>query len=213
MSSASSGFAPIIDYNLAPPASTDLPTRPSTPPMPTKPPADLMSPIPGFEPKDYNHNGLYTFMRWLQEKYGDDDFEDAFTKLLASRIGLDLLPNITEAILIDRLHITLGTALRIIKDLKNGKHRLKYVHYLLKNYPAMTKLTPCNRWSNSLVHCIFHFFCEFFNVFISLQLMASSQCTFNDREREYDWIVVGRIRRTEFELAPTHFDGFTDFLV
>ena len=125
ISSASSGFAPVIHYNLAPPASMDLPTCPSTPPMATKPPADLMSPIPGFEPKDYNHDGLYAFMHWLQEKYGDDDFEDAFTKLHGSRIGLDLLPNITEAILIDRSHITLGTALRIIKDFKEWKASLK----------------------------------------------------------------------------------------
>ena len=49
--------------------------------MVTKLWADLMSPISGFEPKDYNHDGLYTFMHWLQKKYGDNDFEDMFTKL------------------------------------------------------------------------------------------------------------------------------------
>ena len=111
--------------------------------MATKPPADLMSPIPGFEPKDYNHDGLYAFMHWLQEKYGDDDFENAFTKLRGSRIGLDLLPNITEAILIDRLHITLGTALRIIKDFKEWKASLKV-------RTLFTQKLPCNDEIDSL---------------------------------------------------------------
>lgn len=59
ISSALSEFAPIIHYNLTPLASTDLSTHPSTTPMVTKLWADLMSPISGFEPKDYNHDGLY----------------------------------------------------------------------------------------------------------------------------------------------------------
>ena len=91
----------------------------------------------------YNHDGLYTFMHWLQEKYGDDDFENAFTKLRGSRIGLDLLPNITEAILIDRLDITLGTALRIIKDFKEWKASLKV-------RTLFTQKSPCNDEIDSL---------------------------------------------------------------
>jgi len=91
----------------------------------------------------YNHDGLYTFMHWLQEKYGDDDFENAFTKLRGSRIGLDLLPNITEAILIDRLDITLGTTLRIIKDFKEWKASLKV-------RTLFTQKSPCNDEIDSL---------------------------------------------------------------
>ena len=111
--------------------------------MVTRPPADPMSPIPGFEPKDYNHDSLYAFMHWLQKKYGDDDFEDVFTKLRGSRIGLDLLSNITEAILTDRLYMTLGTALRIIKDFKEWKA-------LLKVRTLFTQKTPCNDEIDSL---------------------------------------------------------------
>jgi len=39
-----------------------------------------------------NHDGLYTFMHWLQTKYSDNDFEDLFTKLR----GLELAVTFTQ---------------------------------------------------------------------------------------------------------------------
>jgi hypothetical protein len=97
--SSTGGYAPVITYNLAPSSTATSSIQPSTPPP--KRLADIASPIPGFSTTDYNHDGLRTYMDWLQDKYNDDDFDNAFNKLCAVRIGLDLVANISEEMLIN----------------------------------------------------------------------------------------------------------------
>ena len=71
----------------------------------------------------------------------------------------------------------------------------------------MLKMTFSNLRRNFVRYCLLQFCSQFFNIFIPSKLMITAfQCRFNNREREFDWIVVGRVGWKEFEFAATVFD-------
>jgi hypothetical protein len=111
-----------ITCNIAASETSTPPTlspAPTVAPMAAPPGAEVeaeTSRVFGYDPHEYNQEGLMGFMEWLTAKYQDNEFvNDSYYRLQEKKLGIDLLKDITSDVLVKECDITLGTAFRIVK--------------------------------------------------------------------------------------------------
>lgn len=87
---------------------------------------DTSTPIKGFHPRDYYGAGLQTFLSWMTEYYGDDDYVELLSVLREHKIGIDLfkkaMHNSTQTTKLERklekIDIKIGMVDRLMMDFK-----------------------------------------------------------------------------------------------
>ena len=97
------------------------------------------------------------------------------------------------------------------KAFHNGKESARHVPPNLQRNPAFTKLICSNLRSNPF-YSFFKFLRQFIKFFISIQLMRSLQCAFNNWKRVFYRVEVWRVWRKKFEFTSFSFDERMDRL-
>jgi hypothetical protein len=83
------------------------------------------TPISMYTAKDYTGDALLAYLEWLERKYNDSEYVEAFDKLRAKKIGVDLLNKLTvDDVLKWCPSLSPGTAMHIVKCLSDWKASL-----------------------------------------------------------------------------------------
>jgi hypothetical protein len=87
--------------------------------------SNAFTPISTFTARDYTGNALLAYLEWMETKYHDSEYVDAFDTLREKKIGLDLLKRLTVDDLLKWCpSLSPGTAMRIIGCLSDWKATL-----------------------------------------------------------------------------------------
>jgi len=86
---------------------------------------NAFTPISTFTARDYTGNALLAYLEWMETKYDDSEYVDAFDTLRKKKIGLDLLKRLSVDDLLKWCpSLSPGTAMRIIECLSDWKATL-----------------------------------------------------------------------------------------